>query len=66
MLSPGGLHLGVGTLPGQGGGTLGQDFRPSTCPLGLQGERLGPGFSMFQIKRLIFSLVILNELDIIF
>jgi hypothetical protein len=44
----------VGTLRGLGGGTLGQDFWPSSCPLGLQGERLGPGFSMFQIKRLIF------------
>jgi hypothetical protein len=35
--------LGVGTLRGLGGGTLGQVLRSSTCPLGFQGERMVPG-----------------------
>ena len=39
---------GVGTLRGLGGGTLGEDLRLLTCPLGLQGERMVPGLRMIK------------------
>ncbi len=38
---------GVGTLRGLGGGTLGQDLRLPTCPLGLQGGHMVPGLTKF-------------------
>ncbi len=38
----------LGRLRGLGGGTLGQDLRLLTYPLGLQGERVVPGLPKFK------------------
>ena len=48
LLTPPPPPWGVGTLRGLGGGTLGEDLRLLTCPLGLQGERVVPGLPKFK------------------